>query len=194
MNPQTVRKLAYSFSRFSSHVFVADSHIKNERKLENSTSEKPKYSIRNRGSCSSSSDSTAGNNYEEDVNSLRQRERPLAKYARTFSLQDERMPLSTPREDLDVSGDEKVTQFVYQSMTGFFLIIQFFDFIGSVFRHTKRIQRFDERNSRKMRFVGGFIRVRRARQKNDHTCFTSERRAFDRSWATVLHSGKAFYA
>ncbi len=78
---------------------LTDSHVKNERESEHA--DKIRYLIRNRGSCSSSSESTTTGNYEEDVNALRQRE--IARYARTFSLQEEQMPLATPREDLDVS-------------------------------------------------------------------------------------------
>lgn len=80
-------------------VKFTDSHVKDNGELED-ISEKAKFLIRNRGSCSSSSDSTTVN-HEDDANALRQRE--VARYTRTFSLQEEQMPLAVPREDLDVS-------------------------------------------------------------------------------------------
>lgn len=84
---------------FRSIVKFTDSHVKDDGELED-VCEKAKFLIRNRGSCSSSSDSTTVN-HEDDANALRQRE--VARYTRTFSLQEEQMPLAVPREDLDVS-------------------------------------------------------------------------------------------
>ncbi|KAK7603637.1 hypothetical protein V9T40_003636 [Parthenolecanium corni] len=75
-----------------------NSHVKNERESEH-TIDRNRFLIRNRGSCSSSSESTTTGNCEDDSNAIRQRE--IHRFARTFSLQEEQMPLAAPKEDLD---------------------------------------------------------------------------------------------
>lgn len=75
--------------------------MKNERESEH-TIDRSRFLIRNRGSCSSSSESTATGNCEDDSNAIRQRE--IVRFARTFSLQEEQMPLAATKEDLDVSS------------------------------------------------------------------------------------------
>lgn len=84
---------------------TADSHVKNERESEH-TIDRNRFLIRNRGSCSSSSESTTTGNCEDDSNAIRQRE--IHRFARTFSLQEEQMPLAAPKEDLDVSRCNKL--------------------------------------------------------------------------------------
>ena len=63
--------------------------------------------IRNRGSWSSSSESTTagggvGQHDEESITKV-VRQREVSRYVRTFSLQEEQMPLTVTREDTDVS-------------------------------------------------------------------------------------------
>ncbi|XP_065221995.1 synaptotagmin-16 [Planococcus citri] len=73
------------------------SHIKNERELENAYENT--LLVRNRGSTSSSSESTTASTCEDDANVVRQRD--IARYARAFSLPEEQMPLAVSRDNLD---------------------------------------------------------------------------------------------